>query len=1510
MTKPQRDTHAASAGLADPADERSNCGVGAVIDLDGGSSHDVVADGLDLLKNLEHRGTTGAEENTGDGAGILIQRPDEFFAAVVDTDLPETYAVGSIFMPQNGDDRRALESVVESTLADHGVDVLTWRDVPTENADLGRTALESEPDVRQLFVAPADGMSTEAFDRALYVGRRDVEKAVDDTDLPGAERFYVCSLDRKTVVYKGLLKSEQLPVYYPDLTDERLKTTLTLVHARFSTNTLGAWHLAHPYRNIIHNGEFNTIQGNINWMRARETDLAHPDFGADLDTLKPIINDPNQSDTASVDNAIELLLNTGRELPHALRMLIPEAFEGDEEMAPERKDWYDFHASLIEPWDGPALVAATDGDRVAAVLDRNGLRPCRYDITEDNTLVMASEVGALDTDPADIRERGRLKPGQLFMADPEEGRVIPDAEVFDQLTDETYGEWVRDHQLNLSEIADGDLLPRERTEQLRARQAAFGYTHDQLNHLIQPMAQSGKDPVGSMGDDTPLSVLSEFNRPLFTYFKQLFAQVTNPPLDYIREELVTSLESRLGYQRNLLDETPEHAQQLVLDSPVLTDSQTAAIKDLDGDISTAVVDITYETEMALEAAVERVREDVKRVIDDGATIVVLSDRDIGPDRVAIPSLLVTGAVHHSLVRNGLRNHAGVVLESGDPREVHHLATLVGYGADAVNPYLAYQTICDVVAGPDGADEAEAIAAYKKALEDGLLKTMAKMGISTVESYQGAQIFEAVGLDSDFVAEYFEGTEIRTEGIGLPQIEEDLLTRHAVGFGADPDLERQGEYENRSNGLHHRWNPQTVGTLQQAVRSGSYEKYGDFAELVNDQTKELQTLRGLLEFDSDRDPVPIDEVEEIEEIVTRFSTAAMSLGSLSPEAHENNSIAMNRLGGKSNTGEGGEPPERFGTEKECNVKQVASGRFGVTSDYLTNADELQIKMAQGSKPGEGGHLPGKKVNEMIAHVRYSTPGVGLISPPPLHDIYSIEDLKQLIHDLKIANPEADINVKLVSEAGIGTIAAGVAKANADVVHISGDSGGTGASPKTSIKNAGLPWELGLAEANQMLRATNLRSRIKVTTDGGMMTGRDIAVAALLGAEEYVFGTASLVTSGCVMARQCHENTCPVGVATQNEKLRERFPGKPQHVINYMTFMAQELREIMAELGFRTIDEMVGRPSLLKQRETDHPKAKHLDLSAIIAEPAPGPRYKTDEQRHADVATQLDHDLIEEAQPALEEGRRVRIQSEISNVDRAVGAMLSNRISKAYGGAGLPDDTISVDFDGIAGQSFGAFLANGVTMRIEGACNDYVGKGLSGGKIIVRTPEDAAYAADENVLIGNVALYGATQGEAYINGVAGERFAVRNSGVKAVVEGVGDHGCEYMTGGVVAVLGETGKNFAAGMSGGVAYVYDPDGEFERLANTGMVTLDGTLEESDEAMLRRLVENHAEYTGSDRAAWMLDDWARVREQFVKVMPDAYAEVIAERARDDVRNDLPDEASATAVDSDAEGVATTGDD
>jgi len=1488
--------------LADPADARSNCGVGVVMDLDGDGGHWVLSDGLELLANLEHRGTTGAEESTGDGAGVMIQTPHEFFAEEVDADLtPGEYAVGSLFLPKDDDEAREdLKAVVEDQFAAEGLDVVAWRSVPTDNADLGQTALDSEPEMAQVFVESADGLTGEEFDRRLYTARRALETHVEATEPAGHERFYVVSLATDRVVYKGLLKGEQVADYYPDLTDERVDTTFAMVHARFSTNTLGAWHLAHPYRGIIHNGEFNTIQGNINWMRARETDLDSDAFD-DVDALKPIIDDPEQSDTASVDNALELLMLEGRDLPHALRMLIPEAWRGEANaVSGDRRDWYDYHASLVEPWDGPALVAATDGERVGAVLDRNGLRPCRYDVTTDNTLVMASEAGALDTDPADIEERGRLQPGQLFLADPDEGRVIPDEEVFDDLTDEKYGEWVADEQVDLEDIVDRpDNLPQRDIDQLRSYQAQYGYTYDEVDHLLEPMAEKGKDPVGSMGDDTPLSVLSQFNRPLFTYFKQLFAQVTNPPLDYIREELVTSLESRLGHQRNLLDESPEHARQLVLESPILTDQQTEAIRDLDENgMSSKVVDITYDPD---ETELREAVEDAREAASEAATeydVLVLSDRDAGEGRIAIPSLLAVGGVHHHLVRNGLRNHIGLVLESGDPRTVHHMATLIGYGAGAVNPYLAYQTIEDLVAGPDGAELSTAIDAYVNALEDGLLKTMAKMGISTVESYQGAQIFEAVGLSSDFVAEYFEGTANRTEGIGIEEIEADLLDRHEVAWGDEPDLERQGEFENRSGGIHHQWNPSTVGKAQQAVRTGDYERYKEFAEEINDQNEQLQTLRGLLEFDSDRESVPIEEVEPVEEIVKRFETAAMSLGSLSPEMHENNAIAMNRLGAHANTGEGGEPPERFDTEKNCKTKQVASGRFGVTSHYLASADELQIKMAQGSKPGEGGHLPGKKVNEMIAQIRYATPGVGLISPPPLHDIYSIEDLKQLIHDLKASNPDADVNVKLVAEDGIGTIAAGVAKANADKVHISGHDGGTGASPKTSIKNAGLPWELGLAEANQMLRATGLRSRIEVTSDGGMKTGRDVAVATLLGAEGYAFGTASMVTSGCVMARQCHENTCPVGVATQNEKLRDRFPGEPQHVINYMSFVAQEFREIMAELGFRTVDEMVGRPSVLAQRtDVDQPKAKKVDLQGVIAEPAgDDDRYKTREQTH-EVSEALDWDLIEEAEPAIESGEPVAISTDVDNTNRAVGATLSNAISDEYGGEGLPDDTVECRLEGTAGQSFGAFLQQGVTMDLVGSANDYVGKGLSGGKLIVRTPDNANYAAAENVVIGNVALYGATQGEAYVNGVAGERFAVRNSGVKGVVEGVGDHGCEYMTGGAIVVLGETGKNFAAGMSGGVAYVYDPDGKFARKANTGMVSIDPTPDELDRAMITRLVENHTEYTDSDRAAELLANWDDELENFTKVMPDAYAEIIAERERADVRTELPEPAAPAST-------------
>ncbi|AXR81538.1 glutamate synthase large subunit [Natrarchaeobaculum sulfurireducens] len=1535
MSQPHRAPSAdRSRGLANLEDERSNCGVGVVMDLEGGRGHDVVADGLELLVNLEHRGTTGAEKNTGDGAGIMLQLPHEFFADVLETDLPETYAVGSIFFPQDDTVRAELVSLAEDTFESYDLDVLEWRDVPTSNDDLGETALESEPDVWQVVVTPQDDVTGDAFDRRLYVARRALENAVEqrarrasardahgdaveNATADGADRFYVCSLDSKTLVYKGLLKGEQVPAYYPDLTDERLQSNFVMVHERFSTNTLGAWHLAHPYRNIVHNGEFNTIQGNVNWMRARETDI-ESDVLEDLEAVKPIIDDPDQSDTASVDNALELLMQDGRDLAHALRMLVPEAWRGDESMDEGRREWYDFHASLVEPWDGPALVAATDGERVGAVLDRNGLRPCRYDVTTDNRLIVASEAGALDIDPEEIEERGRLQPGQLFLADPEEGRVIPDDEVFDDLTDDRYGEWIDDQQVHLDDVlTTADSTPRKPVSSLRNHQAAFGYTHDELENMIEPMTQKGKDPVGSMGDDTPLSVLTEYNRPLFSYFKQLFAQVTNPPLDYIREELVTSLESRLGFQRNLLDESPAHARQLVLDSPILTDAELEAIRDSDANgMTAATVDVTYEPTSEepgpdLEAAIERVREDVVEAIDeDGHEIIVLSDRRVGVDRVAIPSLLATGAVHHHLVRNGLRNHVGLVVESADPRTVHHFATLVGYGAGAVNPYLAYQTIEDLTAGPQGADTEVAIDAYVGAVEDGLLKIMAKMGISTVESYQGAQIFEAVGLDSGLVADYFEGTENRTEGIGLAELESDLRERHAVAFETDEEstLERSGEFNHRKQGIHHQWNPETVGTLQQAVRSGDYERYQEFAELVNDQQETLQTLRGLLEFDSDRESIPIEEVEPIEEIVRRFSTAAMSLGSLSPEAHENNSIAMNRIGGKSNSGEGGEPPERFGTERECTVKQVASGRFGVTSTYLSSADELQIKMAQGSKPGEGGHLPGEKVNEMIAHVRKSTPGVGLISPPPLHDIYSIEDLKQLIFDLKTANEDADINVKLVSEAGIGTIAAGVAKANADVVHISGHSGGTGASPRTSIKHAGLPWELGLAEANQMLCATGLRDRIRVSTDGGLMTGRDVAVAALLGAEEYIFGTSSLVAEGCVMARQCHNNTCPVGIATQRGDLRKRFPGEPENVINYMTFIAQELREIMAELGFATVDEMVGAVDVLAQRQdVEHPKARTLDLSAVLATPEGDVRRKIRDQDHG-LENQLDRDLIEAAPEAIDEKTPVALAADVTNVDRTVGAMLSNRITSRYGETGLPEDTITVDLEGTAGQSFGAFLASGVSLHLEGSANDYVGKGLSGGKITVRTPESAGYEPTENVAIGNVALYGSTGGQLYVNGVAGERFAVRNSGAKAVVEGVGDHGCEYMTGGVVAVLGETGKNFAAGMSGGVAYVFDPDETFEDRANTEMVSLHDDLEDEDEAMLRRLVENHVAYTGSERGRDLLENWEATLESFVKVMPEAYHAAITEQGSDDVRSELP-EAPGGDAEADSVGFAASDD-
>jgi len=1492
------------------------------MNLDGDRTHELVEDGFELLTNLDHRGARGAEEQTGDGAGMLLQKPHAFFDATVDG-LPgfDGYAVGQAFFPRDERARAEVRDVVADVAADEGFEVVAWRDVPTDESDLGASARETEPAVVQFFVAPSDDRDPTPtdLDSSLYVLRRAIETAVDDRDPEGAERFYVCSLDRRKVVYKGLLTNAQLRTYYPDLSDERVRSSLVFVHARFSTNTLGSWELAHPFRNIVHNGEFNTLRGNLNWMRAREATLAPPGEAtgdadtetvasgaavertvteSDLETVTPVTH-ADQSDTAVVDNVLELLVEGGREMTHALRMLVPEAWEKSTELTPEREAWYRYHSTINEPWDGPALVVCTDGTGVAAVLDRNGLRPCRYHVTADDRLVMASETGVLDTDPARVVEKDRLKPGQMFYADPERG-VVSDEALFDDLTDDRYGEWLDANRVELGEVDDADppvyygpeedLLPYQRT---------FGYTLEHLERLVEPMAEEGKDPVGAMGNDTPLSVLSSRNKTLFTYFKQLFAQVSNPPIDYIREEVVTSLEHHVGRQRNLLDETPEHCRQLALQTPVLTREQGAKVRTVDRDgVRSATVDFTYERkETDLESAVEDVREAAADAIADGAEVLVLSDRRTGPNRVPVPSLLAVGGVHHHLVREGIRHRAGLVVETGQPCAVHHFCTLVGYGADAVVPYLAYESIEALVReGSIEADVDDALAAYRHAVEDGIQKVMSKIGISTLESYKGAQIFEAVGLDSDFVEEYFEGTVARTEGVGVADIERDLLERHDLGFGADvagnADLDQGGELYWRRDGEFHQWNPNTIGKLQFAAQQDDYDAYREFAAMVNEQNEQLQTLRGLLDFDTDaRESVPLAAVDPVSEIVQHFFTASMSFGSLSKEAHETLAVAMNRLGGVACSGEGGEPAERFGTERECANKQVASGRFGVTAEYLANADHLGIKMAQGSKPGEGGHLPGEKVAGKIAETRNTTPGVPLISPPPHHDIYSIEDLAQLVHDLKCSNPDADVHVKLVSEAGIGVIAAGVAKAKADAVLISGASGGTGASPKTSIKSAGLPWELGVAEANQVLLNNGLRSRIRVRVDGGLKTGRDVAVAALLGAEAYGFGTAPLVTCGCIMLRKCHCNTCSVGVATQDPDLREKYPGKPEYVMNYLTHVAREVREIMAELGFRSVEEMVGRVDLLEQQSIDHPRAKEVDLEAVLQFPdAADDRRKTREQNH-DLDGKRDHELVEAAAPAIRNRESVRIETSITNEDRTFGTLLSNEITERYGAEGLPDDTITIDLEGSAGQSFAAFLTAGVTMELTGDVNDYCGKGLSGGKLVVETPPDAGYDADENVIVGNVALYGATDGEAYVNGRAGERFAVRNSGAKTVVEGVGDHGCEYMTGGVAVVLGSTGKNFGAGMSGGEAYVLDESGDLERRVNTEMVHLE-SLDERDRRMVRRLVENHYHYTDSERAREVLDDWDDAVDAFVKVMPDAFARAVEEQLAEgrDPRADVPE--------------------
>jgi glutamate synthase domain-containing protein 2/glutamate synthase domain-containing protein 1/glutamate synthase domain-containing protein 3 len=1505
MNKNGQHADQVNRGLRGARPEHANCGVGILMDLSGHKSHQIVRDSLQILKNLDHRGARGAEENTGDGAGILLQKPHTFFQALIPAlgDF-DSYGVGQFFFPYEEEDGTALTRLIEAVVAEEGFTLTAWRDVPTDNSDLGRTALMSEPCIRQLFVQPAQPISPQELDTRLYLLRRSIENAVTVQDPPGSDMFYICSLDRRRIVYKGLLTNAQVETYYPDLLDPRVESSLALVHARFSTNTLGSWKLAHPYRCIVHNGEINTFRGNYNWMRTREADLEHPRFGSAIDKLKPITH-PSQSDTAMLDNVLELLIESGRSLPHTLRMVIPEAWNKDPVMDSAKRDWYEYHSTLMEPWDGPALVAATDGYSIGAMLDRNGFRPCRYLITRDNRLVMASEAGVLPIDPADIREKGRLKPGQMFLADAGEGRVLSDEEVFTRLTDPKYSEWLAHNRIRLSDLvaAQTEPAPAPAIADITALQCAFGYTQESLTRLIRPMAEDGKDPVGAMGDDTPPSVLSNRTRTLFTYFKQSFAQVSNPPIDYIREDLITTLESYIGRQRNLLAETPEHCRQLFLRSPILRNQELAIIQTIQAKgIRAQTLDITYAPETSLQEALAELCRQAVQAIQAGFEIVVLSDRATGPTRLPMPALLAVAGLHHHLVRQGLRTHAALILESGQPCAVHHFCTLVGYGADAINPYLAFESIKPMLNGNTDAWPA-AVERYIAAVEDGMFKVMSKMGISTLDSYKGAQIFEAIGLDPDFIAEYFTGTVSQISGVGIAEIEADMRENHHLAFGERLDgnlrLAQGGDFYWRRNGEFHQWNPDTIGFLQHAGRTGDARFYQRFAQLINEQEEQLQTIRGLVEFRIDPDQrIPIEEVEPVEAIFKRFFTGAMSFGSLSKETHESLAIAMNRIGGTACSGEGGEQVERFGTERECRNKQVASGRFGVTSNYLVNAKHLEIKVAQGAKPGEGGQLPGTKVNEIIAEVRFTIPGVGLISPPPHHDIYSIEDLAQLIHDLKCANPEADIHVKLVSEAGVGTIAAGVAKARADAILIAGDSGGTGAAAKTSIKNVGTPWELGLAETNQVLLENRLRSRVRLRVDGGIKTGRDVVIAALLGAEEYGFGTSALVTLGCIMLRKCHCNTCSVGVATQDPELRKKFPGKPEYVINYMHFVAQEIRELMAELGFRTMAEMIGRVDKLRQRRVAHSRASRLDLSAMLYQPEAEDCCGNTRRQNHRLEQKRDHELIERARSAIDNGTPVEVEMPISSRDLTFGTLLSSQVAQKYGQDGLPEDTIQVNLVGTAGQSFGAFLSRGISLHLEGEANDYVGKGLSGGKLSVRIPANAGYPADCNTIIGNVALYGATGGQLYANGIAGERFAVRNSGAMAVVEGVGNHGCEYMTGGAVVVLGGIGKNFGAGMSGGEAYILAGDHEAANLevnVNPAMVHLEPVLDPRDQALVRRLIENHYAYTGSGKAQDILENWESWISRCVKVVPEAYAQIVQRNLQQgmDIRPLPPESAS-----------------
>ncbi len=1534
-------------GLYDPANEHDACGVGFVVNIKNRKSHAIVAQGLQILKNLEHRGATGYDPLLGDGAGILIQTPDAFFReemARQGVTLPPAgdYGVGMVFLPRDEAVRRACEAAIERSIRYEGQMLLGWRDVPRDNRGLAQAAKDVEPCVRQVFIGRGRGVAdADALERKLYVIRKAAGHAVQALRLPEGKMFYVPSMSARTVVYKGMLLANQVGEYYLDLQDPRLVTAMALVHQRFSTNTFPTWDLAHPFRMIAHNGEINTLRGNVNWIRARQNGISSHVLGEDLEKVWPLIYD-GQSDSASFDNALELLVMGGYSLAHAMMMLIPEAWAGNRLMDEERRAFYEYHMALMEPWDGPAAVAFTDGRQIGATLDRNGLRPARYLVTDDDLMVMSSEIGVLPIPEERIVKKWRLQPGKMLLIDLEQGRVIDDAELKRSLASaKPYRQWIEQSRYfvdDLPEVKYSEPL----TGPLLDIQQAFGYTQEDFKFILEPMATQGEEATGSMGTDTPLPVLSEKSKPLFNYFKQLFAQVTNPPIDPIREEIVMSLISLVSPNPNLLGlGEAEPTPRLEVMQPIVSPADMAKLKQIDrlskGTFRSIVVDTTTlaaEGTPGMSRSLYRVCTRVERAVHEGFNVIILSDRATDKDHAPIPALLACSAVHQHLVRVGLRTSVGLVVEVGAVREVHHFATLAGYGAEAIHPWLAFESIAAIAARlPGKPSVAEAQKRYIKAIDKGLMKVMSKMGISTYQSYCGAQIFEAIGLSSDFIARYFTGTPSRIEGIGLKEVAGEALRTHAAAYGNDPvlagALETGGEYAWRVRGEEHMWTPESIAKLQHATRSGKVDTYKEYAKLINDQTKRHMTLRGLFEIEPAGAPVPLEEVEPAREIVKRFATGAMSLGSISTEAHTTLAIAMNRIGGKSNTGEGGEDATRYQTLKggetlagligesrverdialqpgdslRSKIKQVASGRFGVTAEYLASADQIQIKMAQGAKPGEGGQLPGHKVSEYIGFLRHSVPGVGLISPPPHHDIYSIEDLAQLIHDLKNANPQASISVKLVSETGVGTVAAGVSKAKADHVVIAGHDGGTGASPISSIKHAGTPWELGLAETQQTLVLNRLRSRIRVQADGQMKTGRDVLVGALLGADEFGFATAPLVVEGCIMMRKCHLNTCPVGVATQDPELRKKFTGQPEHVVNFFFFVAEEVRELMAQMGIRKFEDLIGRADLLDMREgIEHWKARGLDFTRIFHQPkvpAEVARRHVGEQDHG-LTGALDHQFIAKAGPALEKRGKIVIESAIRNVHRTCGTLLSYEVARRHGHAGLPDDSIHIKLTGTAGQSFGAFLARGITLDLTGEANDYVGKGLSGGRIVVKPSASFRGKPEENIIVGNTVLYGAIDGECFFRGVAGERFAVRNSGATAVVEGLGDHGCEYMTGGTVVVLGQTGRNFAAGMSGGVAYVLDEEGNFEKRCNLSMVALEPVAEEkavsetgeleshgkvdvrhlgrADDELLRALIEKHAQLSGSARARMILDKWAAYRGKFVKVMPHEYRRALKE--------------------------------